>query len=96
MFTMSIYALIPATVVITSKTRGQILAGRILNCKHGNSLHFPYLYQVIEVTDLHPIQDVYIGFELSVVPVFQSEIVPGPARGFVVSTYQLSLNVSPH
>lgn len=67
MFTMSIYALVSATVVVTSTTRGQILAGRILNY-------------------------IYIGFELSVVPVFQSEIVPGPVRGFAVSTYQLSIS----
>lgn len=32
MFCMSIYALISATVVITSTTRAQILAGRTLNC----------------------------------------------------------------
>jgi SP family sugar:H+ symporter-like MFS transporter len=31
--------------------------------------------------------------ELSVVPVFQSEIVPGAARGFIVGTYQFSLIV---
>lgn len=37
--------------------------------------------------------DVYVGMELSVVPVFQSEIVPTAARGFVVGTYQLSLTV---
>ncbi|GLI74752.1 hypothetical protein PoHVEF18_003000 [Penicillium ochrochloron] len=36
--------------------------------------------------------DVYIGFELSVVPVYQSEIVPAPVRGFIVGTYQLSIN----
>ncbi|TPX09098.1 uncharacterized protein E0L32_001639 [Thyridium curvatum] len=34
---------------------------------------------------------VYIGIELSVVPVYQSEIVPTEIRGFVVSTYQLAL-----
>lgn len=34
MFCMSVYALISATVVITSKTRGQILAGRTLNCAY--------------------------------------------------------------
>jgi hypothetical protein len=31
--------------------------------------------------------------ELATVPVYQSEIVPGPVRGLVVSTYQLSINV---
>lgn len=29
--------------------------------------------------------------ELAVVPAYQSEIVPGPVRGFIVGTYQLSL-----
>lgn len=32
--------------------------------------------------------------ELSVVPVFQSEIVPKQVRGLVVETYQLMLYVS--
>lgn len=32
--------------------------------------------------------------ELSVVPIFQSEIVPPEVRGFTVGTYQLMLNVS--
>lgn len=38
--------------------------------------------------------DIYIGCELAVVPVFQSEIAPEKARGFVVGTYQISLFVS--
>ena len=33
----------------------------------------------------------YAGMELSVVPVYQSEIVPAPVRGMIVGTYQLSL-----
>jgi SP family sugar:H+ symporter-like MFS transporter len=33
--------------------------------------------------------------ELSVVPVFQSEIVPTRVRGLIVGTYQFSLIVSP-
>lgn len=33
MFTMSVYALITATIAITSTTREQILAARVLNCK---------------------------------------------------------------
>ncbi|CAK7205082.1 hypothetical protein SEUCBS139899_007847 [Sporothrix eucalyptigena] len=35
----------------------------------------------------------YVGMELSVVPVFQSEIVPASFRGFAVGSYQLSLTV---
>ncbi|KAL2883354.1 hypothetical protein SGCOL_001034 [Colletotrichum sp. CLE4] len=34
---------------------------------------------------------IYIGMELAVVPIYQSEITPQRARGFVVGTYQLSL-----
>ncbi|CAG7944306.1 unnamed protein product [Penicillium olsonii] len=34
---------------------------------------------------------VYIGMELSVVPVFQSEIAPTQIRGFIVGTYQLTI-----
>ncbi|KAI8942759.1 hypothetical protein NX059_000803 [Plenodomus lindquistii] len=36
---------------------------------------------------------VYVGMELSVIPAFQSEIVPAPARGLVVGTYQLSIGL---
>ncbi|KAF9880843.1 sugar transporter [Colletotrichum karsti] len=68
MFVMSVYALISATVVVTSTRKEQILVGRILNY-------------------------VYVGFELSVVPVFQSEIVPAPVRGMVVGTYQLAIGL---
>jgi hypothetical protein len=38
--------------------------------------------------------DIYIGMELAVVPVFQSEIVPAPIRGMAVGSYQFSLMVS--
>ncbi|KAK1479982.1 sugar transporter [Colletotrichum cuscutae] len=68
MIFMSVYALISATVVVTSTTKEQILVGRILNY-------------------------VYVGFELAVVPVYQSEIVPAPVRGMVVGTYQLSIGL---
>jgi hypothetical protein len=37
--------------------------------------------------------DIYIGMELSVVPVFQSEIAPTRIRGFMVGTYQLTIVV---
>jgi MFS transporter, SP family, sugar:H+ symporter len=37
--------------------------------------------------------DVYIGMELAVVPIYQAEIVPPQARGFIVGTYQTSLYV---
>ena len=69
MFTMSLWAIVCATIVITSKTRDQILVARVLNY-------------------------IYIGMELAVVPIFQSEITPPRARGFIVGTYQISLMVS--
>ncbi|KAJ5770707.1 uncharacterized protein N7511_002758 [Penicillium nucicola] len=36
---------------------------------------------------------IYIGMELSVVPVFQAEIAPTQVRGFMVGTYQLTITV---
>ena len=36
---------------------------------------------------------VYIGNELAIVPVLQSELTPAPIRGFVVGTYQSGLLV---
>lgn len=66
MFSMSCYALVTATIAITSTTREQILAARVLNY-------------------------IYVGMELAVVPVFQSEIVPAPVRGLAVGSYQFSL-----
>ncbi|KIX00276.1 uncharacterized protein Z518_10415 [Rhinocladiella mackenziei CBS 650.93] len=63
---MSCYALVTATIAITSKTKEQILCARILNY-------------------------VYIGMELSVMPIFQSEFAPAQVRGFIVGTYQFSL-----
>ena len=49
MFTMSCYALITATITVTSNKPEQIMAAHILNY-------------------------VYVGMELAVVPIFQSEI----------------------
>lgn len=49
MFSMSVYALGTATISVTSNTREQIMAARVLNY-------------------------VYVGMELAVVPLFQSEI----------------------
>ncbi|KAH6697374.1 general substrate transporter [Plectosphaerella plurivora] len=66
MFSMSVYALVTATIAVTSNRREQIMAARVLNY-------------------------VYVGMELSVVPLYQSEIVPAPVRGLVVGTYQWSL-----
>ena len=70
-FCMSIWALVAATVLVTSgvsRNRWQLLVGRVLN----------YLY---------------IGMELSSVPVYQSEVVPAPVRGLAVGSYQLSLGI---
>ncbi|KAJ8112649.1 hypothetical protein OPT61_g5023 [Boeremia exigua] len=39
------------------------------------------------------IANVYIGMELAIVPVTQSELVPAPVRGATVSTYQTGLLV---
>ena len=69
MFIMCIWALIAATILITSQSRYQMLVGRIVGY-------------------------IYIGMELALVPVLQSELVPARVRGFVVCTYQLGLLVS--
>ncbi|KAL4908283.1 hypothetical protein BDW74DRAFT_174971 [Aspergillus multicolor] len=68
MFTMSVYALVTATITVTSNSNDQIMAARILNY-------------------------VYVGMELSAVPVFQAEIVPAEVRGFIVGTCQLNLTL---
>lgn len=49
MFVMSVYALLTATLAVTSQSREQIMAARILNY-------------------------IYVGIELAVVPMYQSEI----------------------
>ncbi|KAF5012258.1 hypothetical protein FDECE_1639 [Fusarium decemcellulare] len=36
---------------------------------------------------------IYVGMELAVVPIYQAEITPRRARGFIVGTYQLALGV---
>lgn len=36
---------------------------------------------------------IYIGMELSTIPVYQSEIVPAPIRGLAVGSYQLALGL---
>lgn len=36
---------------------------------------------------------IYIGMELSTVPVYQSEVVPAPIRGLMVGSYQFSLGI---
>ncbi|KAF4441019.1 sugar transporter [Fusarium acutatum] len=66
MFVMSAWALVPAIMAVTSTSKHQIMATRILNY-------------------------IYIGMELAVVPVYQSEIMPREIRGFAVGSYQFSL-----
>ncbi|KAI0021066.1 general substrate transporter [Xylariomycetidae sp. FL0641] len=68
MFSMCCWALVTATILVTSKTSDQVMVGRVLNWT-------------------------YTGMELAVVPIFQSEITPRKARGFVVGTYQLMLTM---
>lgn len=84
---MSCYALITATITVISSTKEQILAGRILNCES----HYKRHQQALTLS--HVLADIYVGMELSVIPVFQSEIVPAPVSGLVVGTYQFSLIV---
>ncbi|KAH8893559.1 general substrate transporter [Thozetella sp. PMI_491] len=66
MISMSAWAIMCAIIIITSKNKDQIMAGRCLNF-------------------------LYVGMEISVVPVYQSEITPRKVRGMVVGTYHLAL-----
>lgn len=66
LFSMCLWAIVGAAVMITAQHKTQILVGRIIGY-------------------------VYIGMELAVVPVTQSELVPAQVRGFVVGTYQSGL-----
>lgn len=47
----------------------------------------------VQVVAGRMINYLYIGMELAVVPIIQSEMVPAPVRGFIVGTYQLGLGV---
>lgn len=58
MFTMCIWAIAGAAIMVTATSKAQLLAGRV-------------------------IAYTYIGMELAVVPVTQSELVPASVRGFV-------------
>lgn len=84
MFSMSAWAVIPATIAITSTKPEQIMAARVLNCTWWHLRRFRLLTCV---------SDIYTGMELAVVPVYQSEIMPSAIRGFSVGSYQLSLMV---
>ncbi|PWY93218.1 sugar transporter [Aspergillus sclerotioniger CBS 115572] len=66
MFSMSGHAVVCTIIAVTSKSKVQIMAARILNY-------------------------IYVGMELAVIPVYQSEIVPSPVRGFAVGSYQFAL-----
>ena len=90
MFVMSIYALCTAAITFSSRSRAQILAARILNCKRDRS---PSPHSSFQPRSANVTSDGYVGMELAVVPVFQSEIVPKQVRGLVVETYQLMLFV---
>lgn len=65
---MSVYALITAAITISSKTKEQILTGRVLNY-------------------------VFVGMESSTIPIFQSEITPARARGFMVGAFQFAIGL---
>ncbi|KAK5047097.1 hypothetical protein LTR84_007040 [Exophiala bonariae] len=66
MFTMCLWAMVGAIILVTSQHKEQMLVGRI-------------------------VAYVYIGMELALVPVLQSELTPAPVRGLVVGTYQSGL-----
>lgn len=67
-FVECIYSWFPVIIILTAKSKPQILIGRILNYA-------------------------YVGMELAVIPVYQSEIAPKELRGVFVGTYQFALTV---
>ncbi|KAI9152327.1 Epoxide hydrolase srdG [Paramyrothecium foliicola] len=64
--TMCCCTLVCATILVMSRHRYQMVAGRTLN-------------------------HIYTGMELAVIPLYQAEITPLPARGVVVATYNTAL-----
>lgn len=51
MFVMSLWALVAATIIITSKTRDQILVARVLNCEqHGLCLPAPLISDLLQTS----------------------------------------------
>lgn len=69
MFTMCVWAIVGAIIMVTATQKAQLLAGRV-------------------------IAYTYIGMELAVVPVTQSELVPAHVRGFVSEMPALIVFVS--
>lgn len=63
---MCVWTILCTIILITSRNRDQMMAGRALN----------YLY---------------IGMELSVIPLYQAEITPAQARGAMVASYNTAL-----
>ena len=85
-----------------------LVTGNILSRRYGRKKTFFIMCMwalvgaIILVTSQHKEQMlvgrivayIYIGMELALVPVLQSELTPAPVRGFVVGTYQSGLLVS--
>lgn len=85
-----------------------LVTGNLLSRKFGRRkalfimCFWAILAAIILITSRHRVQIVvgrtvayvYIGMELALVPVLQSELVPAEVRGLVVGTYQSGLLVS--
>ena len=78
---MMIVPVVAATILVTSKERWQLFAGRQLF----------YIFAVSE-TELgfRDASLILQGIDLGLIPVYQAELVPTEVRGFAVGTYQLS------
>jgi MFS family permease len=85
MFGMSIYALGTATIAVTSSTPEQIMAARSLN----------YVYVGIELAVVPTFQSeigAFLNISICMIdPESDMLLVPTPARGFMVGSYQLSI-----
>lgn len=89
-FTMSLWAIVTATILVTS--------GISLNRWQVSTLVAPFrpnphLNNDWQLLVGRVLNYIYIGMELSSVPVYQAEVVPTPIRGFMVGSYQVSLGI---
>jgi hypothetical protein len=79
MFIMSLWGIISAIIVVTASAPTHILVGRVINCEFHE--YFGYLKLLIESTDI------YIGMELSVVPIYQVILKPSLVAVMVADLY---------
>lgn len=85
-FSMNLYALGSAAVVVSSKTDAQILTGRALHCQ---------CPPCSRPDTNHPLTptDIYLGMQLAVIPTTLAELAPRNVRGAMGVLYWLSIKI---